>query len=182
MPMSQTRCTSTLLRLYTTLFYDWPHEDYPGSSGQEPKGRGELLRTACANHRSRQGVCKARRSRMSIGATLPPRSRSWPGSTGVLREFDFESSHWPPQFHHTGPFHDGAGRIDIDFPLGATLTGEPLIYASMGTLQNGLTDRVSHDYCSEPREAQRASTCAFRLAIRSIRTDRNPFPSNQHRG
>ncbi len=53
--------------------------------------------------------------------------------------FDFESSHWPQQFHHTGPFHDGAGRIEVDFPW-ERLTGEPLIYASMGTLMNGLAD------------------------------------------
>jgi MGT family glycosyltransferase len=57
--------------------------------------------------------------------------------TQAPRAFDFESSHRPPQFHHTGPFHDGAGRIDVDFPW-QRLTGEPLIYASMGTLQNGL--------------------------------------------
>src|SRR6476646_3982474 len=30
-----------------------------------------------------------------------------------------------------------AGRVDVDFPW-QRLTGEPLIYASMGTLQNGL--------------------------------------------
>src|SRR5260221_7869745 len=44
-----------------------------------------------------------------------------------------------PQFHHTGPFHDGVGRIDVDFPW-ERLTGEPIIYASMGTLMNGLPD------------------------------------------
>jgi MGT family glycosyltransferase len=59
--------------------------------------------------------------------------------TQTPRVFDFESSHWPQQFHHTGPFHDGAGRIEVDFPW-ERLTGEPLIYASMGTLMNGLTD------------------------------------------
>jgi zeaxanthin glucosyltransferase len=57
--------------------------------------------------------------------------------TQTPKEFDFESFHWPPQFHYTGPFHDGLGRIESDFPWDR-LTGEPLIYASMGTLQNGL--------------------------------------------
>ena len=52
------------------------------------------------------------------------------------REFDFENSHWPSQFHHTGPFHDGKGRAEVDFPW-ERLTGEPLIYASMGTILNG---------------------------------------------
>jgi UDP:flavonoid glycosyltransferase YjiC (YdhE family) len=52
---------------------------------------------------------------------------------------DFESSHWPAQFHHTGPFHDGKGREPVDFPWDR-ITGEPLIYASMGTILNGRAD------------------------------------------
>jgi UDP:flavonoid glycosyltransferase YjiC (YdhE family) len=48
-----------------------------------------------------------------------------------------QGPHWPSRLHHTGPFHDGLGRIESDFPWDR-LTGEPLVYASMGTLQNGL--------------------------------------------
>ena len=59
--------------------------------------------------------------------------------TQVPRAFDYESSHWAPQFHHTGPFHDGNGREPLDFPW-ERLTGEPLIYASMGTILNGRLD------------------------------------------
>jgi zeaxanthin glucosyltransferase len=51
-------------------------------------------------------------------------------------EFDFPNSGLPPWFHHTGPFHDGRGRAPANFPWDR-LTGKPLIYASMGTLQNG---------------------------------------------
>jgi hypothetical protein len=29
--------------------------------------------------------------------------------TQVPQAFDFESYHWPSQFHHTGPFHNGKG-------------------------------------------------------------------------
>jgi zeaxanthin glucosyltransferase len=36
--------------------------------------------------------------------------------TQIPSAFDFKSAHWPPQFHHTGPFHDGLGRIESDFP------------------------------------------------------------------
>jgi zeaxanthin glucosyltransferase len=56
--------------------------------------------------------------------------------TQTPQVFDFPGSHWPAQYHHTGPFHDGQGRVPADFPW-ERLTGEPLIYASMGTLQNG---------------------------------------------
>jgi zeaxanthin glucosyltransferase len=59
--------------------------------------------------------------------------------TQAPKAFDFESSHWPPQFNHTGPFHDGEGREKLDFPWNR-LTGEPIIYASMGTILNGRLD------------------------------------------
>ena len=59
--------------------------------------------------------------------------------TQCPREFDFESSHWPRHFHYAGPFHDGKGRIEVPFPWDK-LTGEPIVYASMGTLQNGNAD------------------------------------------
>jgi zeaxanthin glucosyltransferase len=69
------------------------------------------------------------------GSTLSPLA----SITQVPRAFDFESSHWPSQFHHTGPFDDGKGREKVDFPW-ERLTGEPLIYASMGTVMNGRVD------------------------------------------
>jgi zeaxanthin glucosyltransferase len=69
------------------------------------------------------------------GSTLSPLA----SITQVPRGFDFESSHWPSQFHYTGPFHDSEGREKVDFPW-SRLTGEPLIYASMGTIMNGQVD------------------------------------------
>jgi zeaxanthin glucosyltransferase len=53
------------------------------------------------------------------------------------REFDFPDTHWPAEFHYAGPFHDNKGRKKIPFPWDK-LTGEPLVFASMGTLVNGL--------------------------------------------
>jgi len=69
------------------------------------------------------------------GFTLSPLA----SITQTPSAFDFESSHWPSQFHHTGPFHDGKGRDEVNFPW-ERLTGEPLIYASMGTILNGRLD------------------------------------------
>jgi MGT family glycosyltransferase len=66
------------------------------------------------------------------GSTLSPLA----SITQVPRAFDFEISHWPSRFLHTGPFHDGKGREKVDFPW-ERLTGKPLIYASMGTVMNG---------------------------------------------
>ena len=59
--------------------------------------------------------------------------------TQCPKEFDFDCAPDFPQFHYAGPFHDGHGRMDFDFPW-QQLTGAPLVYASMGTLQNGLVE------------------------------------------
>jgi MGT family glycosyltransferase len=50
-------------------------------------------------------------------------------------EFEFPRKKLPPQFHFTGPFQDPRARTPVPFPFEA-LDGRPLIYASMGTLQN----------------------------------------------
>jgi zeaxanthin glucosyltransferase len=57
--------------------------------------------------------------------------------THTPNEFDFPGIAWPTQFHYTGPFHDSEARKPIPFPW-EKLTGKPLVYASMGTLVNGL--------------------------------------------
>lgn len=59
--------------------------------------------------------------------------------TQTPKEFDFPNVPQAPAFHYTGPFRDDEGREYVAFPW-ERLTGEPLIYASMGTLVNGLAD------------------------------------------
>jgi zeaxanthin glucosyltransferase len=53
-------------------------------------------------------------------------------------EFEYPRPELPPWFHFTGTYHTSASRPNIPFPY-EKLTGKPLIYASMGTLQNRLT-------------------------------------------
>lgn len=50
-------------------------------------------------------------------------------------EFEFPRVALPQSFHFTGPYLDPASREPAWFPY-EKLTGQPLIYASMGTLQN----------------------------------------------
>ena len=52
-------------------------------------------------------------------------------------EFDFPRKQLPPNFHYVGPAIDDTTRDSIDFPF-HKLDGRPLIYASLGTLQNRL--------------------------------------------
>ena len=120
---------------YTPLpIYDWPHETGPEAMDRNRKGVANFLNIV---KRANPGArAYAERVGLKIdwedpGATMS--KLAW--LTQLPEEFDFESSHWPPQLRHTGPFHDGVGRIDVAFPW-ERLTGEPLIYASMGTLQN----------------------------------------------
>jgi zeaxanthin glucosyltransferase len=120
---------------YTPLpVYDWPHETSAEALDRNRKGVANFLNIV---KRANSGA-KAYAERVGLKmdwdnpqATIS--KHAW--LTQTPKEFDFESSHWPSQLHHTGPFHDGAGRIDVEFPW-ERLTGEPLIYASMGTLQN----------------------------------------------
>jgi zeaxanthin glucosyltransferase len=124
---------------HTPLFYyDWPHQTTPAALARN--------REAVAKFARMLGGCAAgvRAYVESVGlkidwddlfSTISPLALI----TQVPRAFDFESSHWPSQFHHTGPFHDGKGRETVEFPWNR-LTGEPLIYASMGTILNGRAD------------------------------------------
>lgn len=51
--------------------------------------------------------------------------------------FEFPRSQLPAHFHFTGPYHSTIGRDPASFPWDQ-LTGQPLVYASMGTVQNRL--------------------------------------------
>lgn len=55
------------------------------------------------------------------------------------KEFEFPRQTLPPHFHFTGPLHSLESRSAIDFPYDQ-LNGKPLIYASMGTIQNRLLE------------------------------------------
>ena len=63
--------------------------------------------------------------------------------TQTPKQFDFPGIPWPAQFHYAGPFHDDEGRQPVIFPWDK-LTDKPLIYASLGTLVNGLGDVYKH--------------------------------------
>jgi zeaxanthin glucosyltransferase len=53
--------------------------------------------------------------------------------------FDFPRGKPEPRLHFTGPWHAAAGPSDVPFPW-ERLDGRPLVYASLGTLQNRLVD------------------------------------------
>ena len=62
--------------------------------------------------------------------------------------FDFPRRDLPAHFHYTGPWHDGGSGDTVDFPW-EKLEARPLIYGSMGTLQN----RQEFIFATGPRRA-----------------------------
>ena len=116
--------------------FDWQHETTQEALARNQAGVRSLLQTY--EPITSVAHAYAKKVGLDVDWTDPFATISklaW--LTQMPEEFDFKISHWPAQFRYTGPFHDGLGRIESDFPWNR-LTGEPLIYASMGTLQNGL--------------------------------------------
>lgn len=57
--------------------------------------------------------------------------------------FEFPRQNLPEHIHSTGPLYNSESRPSVDFPF-EQLTGKPLIYASLGTLQNRLQSVFQH--------------------------------------
>ena len=76
-----------------------------------------------------------------IGHGLPPARNRGKLSSRLAQigqlplELDFPRRELPGCFHYVGPLSDPAARPPADFPFDR-LDGRPLIYASLGTLQN----------------------------------------------
>jgi zeaxanthin glucosyltransferase len=125
---------------YTPLgIYDWPHKITIEALIRNQEGIAKAIKLTY-NERT-----KAYANGVSQVADLDDPSSVFSKLayiTQLPKEFDFENPLLPPQFHYTGPFHDGKGRPDLDFPW-HRLTGEPLIFASMGTIMNGRADAFS---------------------------------------
>jgi zeaxanthin glucosyltransferase len=116
--------------------YDWPHEGTPEARSRNLEGLKKLGSMASPS----LDLAKAFAAKAGLQidwtnpATAVPRLAM---ITQTLKEFDFPGIPWPPQFHYAGPFHEIEGHAPIPFPW-EKLNGKPLIYASLGTLVNGL--------------------------------------------
>jgi zeaxanthin glucosyltransferase len=117
--------------------YSWPHETGPEALARNAAGlqilsefKGALLTVQSY----------AERNGLEIDWSNPAATVSKLAViTQTPKEFDLPIAHLPPQFHYAGPFRDDAGREPIPFPW-EKLNGKPLIYASLGTLVNGLSN------------------------------------------
>jgi len=116
--------------------YSWPHETTPEAMARNMSGlqtfgelRGPVLAIAQAY---------ADRNKLEIDWSDPAATNCELATiTQTPKEFDFPIPELPPGFHYAGPLHDNEGREPVPFSW-EKLNGKPLIYASMGTLVNGL--------------------------------------------
>jgi zeaxanthin glucosyltransferase len=120
--------------------------------------------TAVGRARNRVGMMMADRLIASINRTLNRHRRRWglpPIRTPddsfsreaqlcqLTPDFDFPRTSLPACFHYLGPFVDREGR-KVSFPY-EKLNGKPLVYVSLGTLQDPASDyfRIIARACSE---------------------------------
>jgi MGT family glycosyltransferase len=117
-------------------FFSWPHETTPEALARNAEGAktaGEIftpVRQIAMEYAQKVGLSidwndpAAFTSKLAVISQTP-------------KEFDFPGIPWPAQFHYAGPFHDSEGRKRIPFPW-EKLTSNRFIYASLGTLVNGM--------------------------------------------
>jgi zeaxanthin glucosyltransferase len=124
---------------YTPIcLYGWPHETTPAALIRNREGVKNFFKRLEPTLAVAKTYAESKGVKPDWDNPYATRSKlAWISQTP--RAFDFDSSHWPSQFHHTGPFHDGFGRTPADFPWNQ-LSGKPLVYASMGTMMNGIAD------------------------------------------
>jgi MGT family glycosyltransferase len=141
LPFVNVSCTplSDLTGVTPLWLFPWPHEDSEAARERNRMGVAGFLKVMMG------GIQVMMVEYLESKGIHPDTSDVyWRVSklaylSQIPAALDFPGDHYPPHFHRTGPFHDGAGREPVAFPW-ERLTGTPLIYASMGTLQNGQAD------------------------------------------
>jgi zeaxanthin glucosyltransferase len=156
------------------MLYSWPHETTPEALARNVKGL-QILREL---REPMMPIVRsyAERNRLNIDWSNPAATISKLAViTQTPKEFDFPIAHLPAQFHYAGPFHDNEGRQAIPFPW-EKLNGKPLIYASMGTLVNGLRNVYGNilEAVSEFPEMQMVLSVGRNCNPRDL----GPIPSN----
>jgi MGT family glycosyltransferase len=80
--------------------------------------------------------------------------------------FDFPRRELPAHFHYSGPWHKAGRDADVPFPW-EWLDGRPLVYGSMGTIQNGV-EKVYRAMADAVRDLDVQLVIALGAAERSL--------------
>ncbi len=120
------------------LYFSWPNENTEEARARNVEGVKTVVEIAMPN--ALVAIPFAEEMGLSIDWNDPEATNSKLAVISQIpSEFDYPDIPWPSSFHYAGPFHDGKGRRQVDFPWDK-LSGEPLIYASLGTVANGRKD------------------------------------------
>jgi zeaxanthin glucosyltransferase len=154
--------------------FNWRHETTPEALARNIGGLrqiGESLMPVLAEAMPYADKTGLRINWQEPGSTLSKLAVI----TQAPKEFDFPDISLPAHFHYAGPFHDGEGREPVDFPW-QRLDGKPLIYASLGTLVNGL----EHAYRAILEATTKLPEFQLVLSVgQSVNPDElRPIPSN----
>ncbi len=123
-----------------------PPSVVPGRYEDTSEGRARNLEALKKNDNAFYGIAQdlaeayAERTGLQLDWSDPAATISRQAAAVVSqtpKEFDLPGIPWPPEFHYAGPFFDEAAREHIPFPW-EKLDDRPLVYASLGTLVNGL--------------------------------------------
>ncbi len=160
---------------YTPIaIHGWAHETTPQAQARNREGVQKFVEFLMKGNAGVRAY--AQRAGLKIDFEDPASTVSpWASISQTPRSFDFESSHWPAQFHHTGPWHDARFREPVPFPW-ERLTGEPLVYASMGTILNGRPDvfRTIAAAVAKHRDVQMVLSVGEQVDPKAI----GPVPAN----
>jgi MGT family glycosyltransferase len=153
-------------------WFSWPHETTPEARARNSDGLKQVngllsgILPLARAHAEKLGLKVDWNDLSSTNSKLAV-------ITQTPAEFDFPGIHWPAVFHYAGPFHDNAGREPVPFPW-EKLTGQPLIYASMGTLVNGL----DHVYATILEALSGFPKMQAVLSVGRNVSDLGPIPAN----
>ncbi len=155
-------------------FFSWPNETTPEALARNVKGVQEVgsLFAPIAE----VAIRYAKKVGLEIDWQDPSATISKLAViTQTPKEFDLPGAPWPSHFHYAGPFHDDRGREHIPFPW-EQLSDKPLVYASLGTLVNGL----EHVYKAILGAAGKLPNVQLVLSIgnKVNINDLGPIPSN----
>jgi zeaxanthin glucosyltransferase len=119
-------------------YFSWPHETTPEAVARNREGLTQIgIRAAPMLEVAMRYV---ERVGLQIVWSDPMVADSKSAViTQTPKEFDFPGIPWPAHFHYAGPFHDNSGREVAPFAWDE-LDSKPLIYASLGTLVNGMSE------------------------------------------
>jgi zeaxanthin glucosyltransferase len=134
---------TAILTLPLNLRSNFPFSDYPAepglsfgarsrnAAGNSQLGFRQVRLLALINRQRKRWSLQAKNGLNALDSQLAQISQLPAG-------FDFPHRNLPSCFHYTGPFFDRMGRKETSFPWSQLDSTRPLVFVSMGTLQNGV--------------------------------------------